>query len=370
VDLLDGTKQLGESLMNEVVFALVLAGGEGTRLWPLSRKGLPKQFLGLDRSGFSLLQSATRRARQLTGAWERVLVISQAAHATLVRGQLPDLPPANLILEPVGRSTAAAIGMGVLHVRSRLPDAVVAVLPTDHLFSDETLWMEAMQAAIQWAAESENLVAVGIAPDSPLNSYGYLHLGELLGQHRGLPIYPVVEYIEKPERRLAETFIQSGDYLWNTGTFTWKVPVFQVALKDYLPDIYAGLERIWSEPKKLFAIYPTLENISVDYGVMEKATNVVAVRGNFQRIDVGSLANLAQIWSLDEDKNAISGLSISKDSHKNVVYTDEGLVGLVGVEDLIVIRHKDVVLVCPKERAGEVKELFSLLEQRGLGAYQ
>jgi mannose-1-phosphate guanylyltransferase len=356
--------------MSENLFALVLAGGGGTRLWPLSRKARPKQFLRLDASGWSLLQNTARRAMQLTGAWERVLVVSQTGQIALVREQLPDLPPANLIVEPAGRNTAAAIGLGGLEILSRQAEAVVAVLPSDHLFHDEKPWFAALDAAIQWAIESDDLVAIGVTPLNPASNYGYLQLGNLLARRGELSIYPVLEYVEKPEASQAQAFIQSQDYLWNTGTFAWKASVFQEALRQTLPATYAGLERIRSEPEKINLIYPTLENISVDYGVMEKAGDVAAVKGEFQRIDVGSLANLTQIWPLDGDQNATDGIFLGRDSRNNLIYTDEGLVGLIGIQDLIVIRHGDVVLVCPKERAAEVKALFNTLNEKGLDDYQ
>jgi mannose-1-phosphate guanylyltransferase len=298
------------------------------------------------------------------------VVISQSDQAAFVREQLPDLPPTNLIIEPVGRSTAAAAGLGGWQILSRQPEAVMAVLPSDHLFRDEIPWYAALNAAIQWATESNDLVAIGVTPFSPDSNYGYLHLGEILTRRGEIPIYPVLDYIEKPEASQAQAFIQSGDYLWNTGTFAWKVSAFQDALKRHLPATYTGLERIHSEPEKIDLIYSTLENISVDYGVMEKAGNVAAVRGNFERIDVGSLANLAQLWPPDGDQNAANGILLSRDSHNNVVYADVGLVGLIGIEDLIVIRHGEVVLVCPKERAAEVKALFNMLGEKGLSAYQ
>jgi len=352
------------------LYTLVLAGGQGTRLWPLSRQSRPKQFLELDGSGQTLLQNAARRASLLAGEWERVLVVCQANQVDLARQQLPGLQPANLILEPVGRSTAAAIGLGIVKIQSQVPEAILAVLPSDHLFVDELPWLEATRAAIELATETENLIVLGVLPAEPSSNYGYLQLGEVLGKRRGLPVYPVSKYVEKPDKLKAEKYIQSGNYLWNTGAFVGRLSVFQSTLERFLPNTYDGLKRLQIQPENLETIYPTLANISFDYAIMEKSSNLMVVQGDFQRIDVGSLTSLAQVWQKDENENAVMGLSLAKSSQKNIIYSDDGLVGLIGVEDMIVIRHKDVVLVCPKERAGDVKDLLALLNEGRLSNYR
>jgi mannose-1-phosphate guanylyltransferase len=354
----------------KTVYAAVLAGGQGTRLWPLSRRLKPKQFLALQKDGQTLLQNAFRRASLVAQSESRVLVLAQANHADLVRQQLPGLPESNLILEPTWKNTAASIGLAAFHLIAIDPEAVMAVLPADHLFADEKPWFDALRTAVAFASREKQLVAVGVTPTSPSPNYGYLKLGEKLFQHNLCQVFEVRRFVEKPERALATQYFESGEYLWNTGTFAWSVGVFLNALKTHLPALYTGLKRITANIDSLDIIYPSLEEVSVDYGVMEKSSRVAVVKGNFLRIDVGALPTLAQVWPADSQGNAIAGDVITKDSLDNVIYTDEGLVGLIGMKDTIIIRRGDVVLVCSKERAHEVKDLVAALAEKGLERYR
>jgi mannose-1-phosphate guanylyltransferase len=354
------------------IFAVIMAGGQGVRLWPLSRASRPKQFLALTTSGRTLLQEAARRATELTGSTHNILVTAQSGQANLVREQLPDLPPENLLLEPVGRNTAPCLALAAFHLRSRAPDAVMAVLPVDHLFVHENPWFDAIHAAVAYAAASDSLVTIGLKPQAPSSNFGYLHLGQVLEDREPCPVYQLQKFIEKPDRDRAESFLASGEYLWNTGTFAWRVSTFWQAVETYLPQVASALEG-WGAsptPETLESIYPTFENISVDYAIMEKSSNVAAVRGAFQRIDVGSLGNLSELWPEDAQGNAALGEVLLRDSQDNVIYTDKGLVSLLGVQGLVVVRAGEVVLVCPRERAGEVRELVALLQRSNLERYR
>lgn len=352
------------------VFAVILAGGAGTRLWPLSRRAFPKQFLALGEGGDTLLQNAFRRAETLVGMPNNVLVVGQERHAALLKQQLPSLPPENIILEPVGRNTAACIGLTAVALHQRDSGGVMAILPADHLFENEIPWLEAVQAAVSFAGETDRLVAIGIPPEEPSASYGYLHLGEVLGHETALLVYKIKRFIEKPDADLAEKFFVSDEYLWNTGTFAWRISVFLRALEQHMPGLYQGLLEIAEHPERLQQVYSNFESVSVDYGVMEKSSHVAAVRGSFRRIDVGSLPTLSKIWRRDSHGNAVVGTLAGVDSQNNIIYSDEGLVGLIGVEDMVVIRQGEVILVCPKERAHEVKEFVAMLGKRGLDQYQ
>jgi mannose-1-phosphate guanylyltransferase len=351
-------------------YAVLLAGGQGRRLWPLSRRAFPKQFLRFKSGEPTLLQGAARRAVEVSGTLERVLVLVQEEHAALARQQLPELPPENLLLEPVGRSTAASIGLAAITLEQRLPGALMAVLPSDHLFSDERPWLAALRAALAFAAGNDYLVTLGISPHSPSSNYGYLNLGVPLAQLEGCSIYAVRSFIEKPDPPLARAYCESGEYLWNTGTFVWQAGVFLAAVQQHMPALFEGLQRIAAAPESLAEVYPAFPDISVDYGIMEKAASVAVVRGEFERIDVGSLSTLSALLESDPQGNAIEGLLVEKDSQDNIIYSDEGLVGLIGVENMIVVRYGDVVLVCPKERAREVKDLVAALAQKGLDRFQ
>ena len=351
-------------------YAVLLAGGQGRRLWPLSRRAHPKQFLAFKSGEPSLLQGAVRRAVQVSGSLERVLVLVQAEHAAMASQQLPDLPPENLIVEPVGRSTAASIGLAAITLEKRFPGTLMAVLPSDHLFIDERPWLAALRAALAFAAKYDRLVTLGIAPRDSSSNYGYLHMGPELAHLEGCRTYEVKSFIEKPDPSLARLLFESREYLWNTGTFIWQTGVFLSAVEQHMPALFAGLQRIAADPENLAAVYPNFQDISVDYGIMEKAAGVVVVRGEFERIDVGSLSTLAILLESDPQGNASEGLLVAKDSRDNIVFSDEGLVGLIGVDDMIIVRRGDVVLVCPKERAREVKDLVAALAEKGLDRFR
>jgi mannose-1-phosphate guanylyltransferase len=299
-----------------------------------------------------------------------VLVLVQDEHAVMTLQQIPDLPSENLIVEPVGRSTAASIGLAAITLEKRCPGALMAALPSDHMYTDERPWFAAVRAALAFAAGHDRLVTLGIAPQSPSTAYGYLQMGQELAYLEDCCIYEVKSFTEKPDPPLARKLCESGEYLWNTGTFVWQTGVFLSAVEEHMPELFAGLQRIAASPKSLAAIFPTFQDVSVDYGIMEKATGVAVVRGDFERIDVGNLSTISSLLEIDRQGNAVEGLLVEMDSRNNVIYSDEGLVGLIGVEDMIVVRHGDVVLVCPRERAREVKELVAALGDRGLDKYQ
>jgi mannose-1-phosphate guanylyltransferase len=351
-------------------FVLILAGGQGTRLWPLSRRNLPKQFLSFSHNDRSMLQETARRAVELTGSWENTLVVSLVDQAADVRQQLPDLPAANLLLEPVSRNTAASIGLGALTIHQRNPDGVMLVFPADHVYPDEKTWAETIAGAVDYAHDHNALVAIGITPTEPSSKYGYLQLGNTLEAKTKYPIYEVNQFIEKPEQKQAAVYIDNPRYVWNTGTYAWKITEFLRELKLHLPHSYDLLERIAQNPADMENLYPKLENISIDYSVMEKSQNLVAVKGIFKRIDIGNLATLAQILPEDENSNALFGQVLCNNSTNNIAYTDKGLIGLIGLENMIVIRHQDIVLVCPKSEVDRVKELLSSLDDQGLGQYK
>lgn len=358
------------SKKNLPIFAVIMAGGQGKRLWPLSREAFPKQFLTLQLQAGSLLQQAVRRAAEIVGTLEHVLVVSQAQHIRLVAQQLPNLPQQNVLLEPMGRNTAACLGLAALEIRRRATQAVMAVFPADHLFEDERPWKQAVRAAIAAAGQTGRLIAIGIPPSRASTSYGYLRLGEELGKQQGLKVYEVREYAEKPDAARAARYLESGEYLWNTGTFAWRVTALQGALEKHLPELASGMEQIASDPNQLEQVYSQLPDISIDYGVMEKASQVAAVRGDFKRIDVGGLTGLAELWPEDDNGNAAMGAVLEKDSQDNLVYSDEGLVCLIGVQNLVIVRQGDVLLVCPKAHAGEVKQVVEGLEAAGMERFK
>jgi mannose-1-phosphate guanylyltransferase len=359
-------------MVTKPVFSVVMAGGQGTRLWPLSREAQPKQFLSLTDDRRSLLQVTVDRAEAVAGSLERVLVVAQADQSTLVKEQLPELPEKNLLLESIGRNTAACIGLAAASIERMSPAAVMAVFPSDHLYEDEDAWTGAVNAAIAYADQADSLVAIGLPPSYPFTGYGYMKTGRRLTSSEGPEILEVLEFVEKPPLEQAQQYLESGKYLWNIGTFAWKVSVFQQALERHLPATFTALSEIGHDltnPDSLAQVYEQLQDISVDYAVLEKESRVAVVRGSFRRIDVGTLASLDELLPVDEYGNASRGEVLLRNSQGNIIYSDEGLVGLIGMQDTIVIRKGEILLVCPKDRAAEVKELVKRLDEEGLRQY-
>src|SRR3990172_937910 len=353
------------------VYAVILAGGQGTRLWPISRISRPKQFLDLTGNGPTMLQETVRRALHLTGSIQQVLVLAGREQEEWVKEQLPDLPQTNILLEPVSRNTAPGLGLAAFFLSNMpgmLDDAVMLSLPVDHMFKDEEPWFLALHTAIQAASRTDALVAVGIQPTFPATGYGYQQLGEKVDSGSSLSVHRVLKFIEKPSSEVAREFLESGQYLWNTGTYAWKLSVFLSSLKTHVQSIYSGLESLGTPPDihKLEQVYPSLENISIDHALMEKAANVLTVSSNFERIDVGSLDSLAEIWENDQEGNTGFGNFLFLESSGNIIYNDEGLVTLLGVNDLVVVRTSGVILVCPRDRIQEIKDLVGNLPGKGL----
>lgn len=352
-------------------FVVLLAGGQGTRLWPLSRRDRPKQFLDLTGNGHSLLQDAMRRALTLCGSPEKVLVVSLAEHAGLVRQQLPDLPESNLLLEPVGRNTAASLGLAALHLERTAPGSLMLCLPVDHLFADERPWLEAADCAMQAADQTGALTAIGLKPARADSAYGYQRLGVKLDLSLPLDVFQLTDFVEKPSLERAQAFVEGGEYLWNTGTYAWKVDVFIQALTELAPELLQDLRTLsWPlEQAQIEKVYARLAEIPVDRAVIEKAGNRVTIQAAFERIDVGSLASLAEIWSKDSRGNASLGDLLCNDSQGNTVFNPDGLVALVGVDDLVVVKTDQVILVCPRDRVAQVKEVVNNLRDRGMERY-
>lgn len=363
-------------MAENLVYAVILAGGQGTRLWPLSRKARPKQFLDLTGSDHSLLQGTVRRAIRLTGSINQVLVLTQVEHVGMVHEQLPDLPPENLLVEPIGRNTAPSLGLAAMHLDQTInvrqgSKPVMVTLPVDHLFVDEEPWFKAVRTSIETAMRTDDLVAIGLTPDRPSSAYGYQLMGDPVKLDLELPVHRLLKFVEKPAESLARTFVESGRYLWNTGTYAWKVSAFISAMEAHAPDLYAGLQSLGNpiDASKLERLYPSFTNISVDHAIMEKVDNAVTVQADFKRIDVGSLNSLAEIWPPDENANTALGNVSFTGSRENIVYTEDGLVVLLGVDDLVVVRAGEIVLVCPKDRTQDIKNLVAELARQNMEKY-
>jgi len=342
------------------LYAVIMAGGSGTRFWPLSRRRRPKQLLKLSQP-HSLLQQTVARLQPLI-PYERIIIITTGEQAEQVCQQLPQIPRDNILVEPQGRNTAPAIALAAFYLRQRDPQAVMAVLPADHLIKKTEAFRSLLGSAAQLAAQEDCLITLGIKPDHPHTGYGYIVCGEKLGD-----CYRVKSFVEKPPLEEAERLLAAGGALWNSGMFVWRVETILAALQQHLPNLYqqlAGFKGDWN-PQGLAEIYPRLPAVSIDYGVMEKTTQVVVFPADLGWSDLGSWASLGELFPADEQGNISHGRLLALDSHGLTVYSPDKLVAGLGVEDLIIVDTGDVLLVCAKERAQEVKKLVELLEEKG-----
>lgn len=348
---------------------VILAGGAGTRFWPLSTEQRPKQFLDLF-GGRTLLQRSLDRVRGMVPL-ERIFVLTNEVFLPQVRKQLPELPEQNLVGEPARRDTAAAVALSVLLCKRLFGDPVILTLTADHLIEPVELFQKAALSAIDAAAEG-GLYTFGIRPSYPATSYGYLELGRKLNDDDGIEHYEVLRFKEKPDLETAKGYIREGRYLWNSGMFVWRTETILEELRRYLPrhldHIEAALHHLgtprWRQALK--DAFEPLEAISIDYGVMEKASGVRCVVAPFRWSDVGGWVALQEFLPRDAAGNAYRGRIEALGAEGNIVFCDDPdeVVALVGVKDLVVVRAGKTTLVVPKDRAEEVKRLVQRLKGR------
>ncbi|NEM05017.1 mannose-1-phosphate guanylyltransferase [Geodermatophilus normandii] len=359
--------------------AVVMAGGSGTRLWPLSRAARPKQLLDViqddtDGTGgaHSLLAEAFARLEAVLPA-ERIWVCTAARYGAQVQAALPRLRPDRLVLEPVARDTANAVGLAAALVAEADPDAELAVVSADHVIRPVERFAAALTTAFDaLATRPRALVTLGIRPTAPATGFGYVRLGAATG----VPgVAEAAAFKEKPDRATAEAYLASGEYLWNSGMFVWRARTVLDALADHLPATAEGLDRVVAAPAGpardavLAEVFPTLLKTSVDYAVLEPAATepgrVLVADLDVDWLDVGSWPALAQTLAT-ADGNAVGGLAVTLDSAGNIVFSDdpEHLVALVGVRDSVVVATADVTMVCPVSDAERVKQLLAAVEER------
>lgn len=350
------------------LWAVVMAGGSGTRFWPMSRQRRPKQLLPL-LGGKTLLRATLERLEPLVPL-DRTLVVTGRQVAEAVRAELPGLPKENLIVEPEGRDTAACVGLAAWVLARREPSAVMVVVPADHAIEDGGALRSALAAAAATAHARDGLVTLGLEPTRPETGFGYLELGDAVGDVAGHRVHRVARFVEKPSREAAEEMLASGSYRWNSGMFAWRAEAIREAIRTHLNDLASGLDEIIRSAAAdgletaMRHAYADLPRVSVDHGVMEKATNVWALPVSFAWSDVGSWPALGEI--LPEAGGGVClGETLALDSEGCVLATDGPLVAVVGVRDLVVVATTDAVLVVPKRDAQRVKDVVEQLRAAG-----
>jgi mannose-1-phosphate guanylyltransferase len=358
-----------------MLHAVILAGGSGTRLWPLSRAANPKFLHALTGTPATLLQATADRVAPLTDL-NRTYVVTGVSHAAAVARQLPELPEENLLIEPAPRDSCAAIGLAASIIQRREPGAVMGSFASDHLVRDGERFVAVLREAVR-GAEQGYLMTVGIRPTHPETGYGYLECSGPVGEG---PVRRVHEFKEKPSYEVARGYVESGHYFWNASMFVWRVDAFLSELERQQPELHAGLAEIadaWDTPQRdavLAEAWPSLPKISVDYAVMEGAAaaeRVATVPGDFGWNDVGDYHTLGEVLPGDEDGNVVLDPAgkpevLLVESSGMIVVPESGrLIAALGVQDMIVVDTPDVVLVCPRSRAQEVKRLVDALKERG-----
>ncbi|MFG1608634.1 mannose-1-phosphate guanylyltransferase [Actinoplanes sp. NPDC049265] len=359
------------------LYAVILAGGSGTRLWPLSRAGHPKFLHPLTGTEASLLQATADRIGPLVKPAD-IYVVTGVSHAAAVSRQLTSLPVDNILVEPSPRDSCAAIALAAAVIARREPDALMASFASDHLVANSSEFVEVVRRAMDGARQGL-LMTLGITPTRPETGYGYLQCGGVVGDG---PVLAVEEFKEKPAFEVAESYVKSGNYLWNAGMFVWRVDVFLTELARQQPQLHAGISRIaqdWDTARReevLGEVWPTLPRISVDYAVMEGAAavgRVGTVPGDFGWNDVGDFHTLGEVLAADSSGNVVVGKEslakpgvLLRETEGLVVVPNSGrLVAALGIRNLIIVDTPDAVLVCPRERAQEVKHLVDELKELG-----
>jgi mannose-1-phosphate guanylyltransferase/mannose-6-phosphate isomerase len=342
--------------------ALILAGGSGTRFWPLSRKASPKQLLALEGER-SLLRDTLERLRPLVGP-ESVWVCTTEALGEQVRAELPEVPPEQILLEPVGRNTAPAIGWSVRAMPEAARQGVVAVLPADHRVGDPAAFRATLERAGRIVEREDCVMTLGVTPRRAETGYGYLELEPGAGLDG---VRRVRRFVEKPAPETAERFVASGDYLWNAGIFVFRGATFLAVLARLQPELARGLEEIAAAPGRLRELYARLPADSVDYAVMEKLDDISTLPLDCGWSDLGSWEALDEVLPRDAQGNTGRGDTLALEAGDNLLFSDSGTVAVLGVEGLVVVRTGDAVLVMPKARSQEVRKIVAELAARGRG---
>lgn len=356
------------------MLALIMAGGLGTRFWPKSRREHPKQLLKMFGEK-TLIQNTVNRLLPIISN-EDIYVVSTEEQLEKIKEHLPELPEGNFIVEPMGKNTAPCIGLASIFMQKKHPGETMVVLPADHLIFDDKMFHETLLAGAKAANEFDSLVTIGIKPTYPATGYGYIQLQDKINSIEGIEIFNVKTFAEKPNEETAKSFIQSGDFLWNSGIFMWKIERILDEIKKSLPDLYDGLIEIdenigtANESEVVHSVYGEIKGISIDYGIMEAAEDVKVLRGSFGWNDLGSWEEVYKLHEKDAENNVLIGQQhLVKECRGCYIDSQERSVAIVGIDNLIVVDAGDVILLCPRDRAQDVKALVEMAKQKMLTQY-
>lgn len=358
------------------VYSVIMAGGVGARFWPRSREKSPKQLLEILGTN-SMIVNTVKRLDKLIEP-QNILIVTNKIQKPLISKQLPNIPTDNVIVEPFGRNTAPCIGLASLFIRRLDPDAIMVVLPSDHVIADEEEFHRVLRLAIWVAYESNKLITVGIQPTRPETGYGYIQYIDSSNKknpyfERG--VYSVKTFAEKPNEETANRFLRSGDFVWNSGMFIWKVEAILNEIKRLLPEMYNELMKIDASigtntyEQTLELAYKMIRGISIDYGVMEKTNEVFVIKGNFGWSDVGSWDEVYRLSGKDENGNSTKGKVFLQKTKNTLIHTQNKFVASIGVEDMIIIDTEDALLICKLGYSQEVKDIVDYLRRKKMNEY-
>lgn len=352
------------------IYGVIMAGGGGTRFWPMSRKTNPKQLLNLYGNDYMINQTIDRISKIIPN--ENIFIVTNEQQIKpmldILDGRCREK---NILIEPTMRDTSACIGYAAMTIMKKYGDGIMCIFPADHVITDELEFSRVLNNAINKASQGENLITMGIKPSYPSTGYGYINFSEKIEDE----IYKVLQFVEKPNREKAQEYMDSGKYLWNSGMFIWKVSTILNCFKQYLPDIYVKLKELSEyigtdiEKEKINDIYPNIPKTSIDYGIMEKSDNVLVIPCDYGWNDVGTWDALDVTNKKDEHGNIVKGKVISLDTKDSIIYSNGRMISTIGVKDLVIIETQDAILVTTKKKAQEVKKVVEKIKELNMEQY-
>ncbi|MDX1764644.1 MAG: mannose-1-phosphate guanylyltransferase [bacterium] len=352
-----------------MVYAVILAGGSGTRFWPKSRQDKPKQLLNI-LGPSTMLRQTVERILPLV-PYERIIIVAGERLEAAVKEELPELPQENFLLEPVGRNTAPAIGLAAAALQKRDPASIMAVLPADHTIQKQDRLLQVLEQGAAIAKDHGVLITLGITPTHAETGYGYIEQGEPFSDG----VFRVARFREKPDRATAEAFLKAGGFSWNSGMFIWKTIDILKAIERFSPRLHRGLVAIDKDlgtarqDETIRQIYGNLDGDSIDYAIMEKSEDILVIPADLGWSDVGCWSALEDVLGEDGEGNIAQGETVLIDTRNSIFYSESRLIAAVGVDDLIVVETGDALLVCRKDKVQDVRKIVDLLKDRGLDHY-
>jgi len=348
------------------ITAVIMAGGRGERFWPKSRAELPKQFLSFTNQE-TMIQITVSRLLPLV-QYEDMFIVTSKEYVELVKTQLPQVPLENILAEPRAKNTAPCVGFATAVIASKYEDAIMLVLASDHLIKFEEMFIDTLSQAVDVAKDDRNLVTIGITPTYPETGYGYINFARDQGENRYRGVYIVNHFVEKPSSDTAKEYLSSGQYLWNSGMFVWKLSTILTKYEQLMPDIYQGIQDI----KKAYATssyeqvleqtFSNFESVSIDYGIMEKSENIYTIPGSFGWDDVGNWLALERVNKTNEFGNTVQGDVITINTKNSIIVGDTRMIAAVGLKNVVVIDTSDALLICAKDTTQDVKKVIENLK--------